>query len=96
MKKIIKCKKCVKTIDDPQKVRENEKRINITDIAGEPALLMVLWQLREMKRQKKYNEKYKTENIYYRFGICKDCLEKRHMIRKAIKAIKGTILDEKW
>lgn len=77
MKKIIKSKKCGKTIDEQQKVRENGKRIDITDVAGGPTLLMVLWQLREMKRQKKYNKKYKTENIYYRFGICKDCLEKK-------------------
>lgn len=92
MKKIIKCKKCGKTIDEQQKVRENEKRINITDVAGEPTLLVILWQLREMKRQKKYNEKYKTKNVYYRFGICKDCLEKRNIIKRVIRAILDVII----
>lgn len=84
---IIKCKKCGKTIDDPQAAKLDRKGYNPYIIVEFPGIPYLLWELREMRKQKKYNEKYKTENLYYRFGICKDCLEKRNIIKRVTKAI---------
>ena len=75
---IIKCKKCGKTIDDPKTAKLDKIRCyNPYIIVEFPSIPYLLWQLREIGKQKKHNEKYGTENIYYSFGICKECLEKR-------------------
>ena len=83
---IIKCKKCGKTIEDPKNATVDKVSYNPYLIVEFPTVLYLLWQLWQTEKQKKYNEKYKTENLYYRFGICKDCLEKRR-IKKLIKGV---------
>lgn len=82
---IIKCKKCGKTIKDTENAKLDKSGYNPYVIGEFPTVPFLLWQMREMKKQKRYNEKYGTENIYYRFGICKDCLEKRNRLKAILK-----------
>ena len=92
LNEIIKCKKCGKTIEDTENAKLNKVGYNPYIIVEFPIVPYVLWEMREMGKQQKYNEKYKTENLYYRFGVCKDCLEKRNLIKKVIKASFDVVL----
>ncbi len=79
---IIKCKKCGNAIDDPSAAKLDKKQFDISGITTTvPSMPLMLMWLREEKKQKKYNKRYKTKNMYYRFGICKECLKKRSLIK---------------
>lgn len=89
---IIKCKKCGKTIKDTENAQFDKVGYNPYVIGEFPTVPYLLRQMREMKKQKKYNEKYKTENIYYRFGICKECLEKKDIFKRVLKSLFDVII----
>lgn len=70
---IYKCKKCGRTIEDIENAKI-DKDIHEEVIVEFPSYSWLIYQGYKRRKQEKYNQKYGTRNVLYKFGICKDCI----------------------